>query len=62
MLALYNDCCLLTQFLKKKPGTFDYEENGRMTEGSLRTMRTENIISLFPVRKAALYHLCRRKK
>jgi len=29
------------------PGTFDYEENGRVTEGSWRAMSNENITSLF---------------
>ena len=36
------------------PGTFDYEENGRVTEGSWRAMCNENMTSLFPVRKNAL--------
>jgi len=33
------------------PGTFDYEENGRVVEGSWRAMSNENMTSLFPIRK-----------
>ena len=33
------------------PGIFDYEENGRVTEGSWRAMSNENMTSLFPIRK-----------
>ena len=36
------------------PGTIDYEENGRVTEGSWRAMSNENTTSLFPIRKIAL--------
>jgi hypothetical protein len=35
------------------PRSFDYEENGRVVEGSWRAMSSENMISLFPVRKIA---------
>jgi hypothetical protein len=35
------------------PGTFGYEENGRVTEGSWRAMSNENMNSLFPIRKIA---------
>ena len=35
------------------PGTFDYEENGRVIEGSWRAMSNENMISLFPIRNTA---------
>ena len=35
------------------PGTFGYEENGRMIEGSWRVMSNENMTSLFPIRKIA---------
>jgi hypothetical protein len=35
------------------PGTFDYEENGRVIEGSWRAMSNENMTSLFPIRKIA---------
>jgi len=31
------------------PGTFDYEENGRVIEGSWRDMNIENMTSLFPI-------------
>jgi hypothetical protein len=35
------------------PRTFDYEENGRVIEGSWRAMSNENMTSLFPIRKIA---------
>ena len=35
------------------PGTFDYEENGRVIEGSWKAMSNENVTSLFPIRKTA---------
>jgi hypothetical protein len=35
------------------PGTFDYEENGRVIEGSWRAMSNENMTSLFPITKIA---------
>jgi len=35
------------------PGTFDYEANGRVNEGSWKGMSNENVTSLFPVRKIA---------
>jgi hypothetical protein len=35
------------------PGTFDYEENGRVIEGSWRAMSNENTTSLFPIRRNA---------
>ena len=35
------------------PGTFDYEQNGRVIEGSWRAMSNENMTSLFPTRKIA---------
>jgi len=35
------------------PGTFDYEENGRVIEGSWRAMNNANMTSLFPIRKIA---------
>ena len=35
------------------PGSFDYEENGRVIEGSWRAMSNENMISLLPIRKIA---------
>jgi len=35
------------------PGTFDYEENGQVTEGSSRAMSNENTTSLFPIRNTA---------
>ena len=39
------------------PGTFDYEENGRVIEGSWRPMSNENMTSLLPIRKIALNQL-----
>jgi len=33
------------------PGTFDYEENIRVIEGSWRATSNENMTSLFPIRK-----------
>jgi len=35
------------------PGTFDYEENGRVIDGSWRAMSNKNMSSLFPIRKIA---------
>jgi hypothetical protein len=35
------------------PVQFDYEENGRVIEGSRRAMSNENMIFLFPIRKIA---------
>jgi len=35
------------------PGTFVYEENGRVIEGSWRAMSNENMTSLLPIRKTA---------
>jgi len=35
------------------PGTFDYEENSRVIEGSWRAMSNENMTSFFPIRKIA---------
>jgi hypothetical protein len=35
------------------PGTFDDEENGRVTEGSWTAMSNENMTSLLPIRKTA---------
>jgi len=35
------------------PGTFDYEENGRVIEGNWRAMSTENMTTLFPIKKTA---------
>jgi len=35
------------------PGTFDYEENGRVIEGGWRAMSNENMTSLFPILKTA---------
>ena len=35
------------------PGMFDYEENGRVIEGSWSAMSNENTTSLFPIRKIA---------
>jgi len=35
------------------PGTFDYEENGRVIEGSWRAMSNENMTSIFPIRNSA---------
>jgi hypothetical protein len=35
------------------PGTFDYEENGRVIEGSWRSMSNENMTSLSPIKKIA---------
>jgi hypothetical protein len=35
------------------PGTFNYEENGQVIEGSWRAMGNENMTSLFPIRKIA---------
>jgi hypothetical protein len=35
------------------PGTFDYEENGRVIEGRWRAMSNENVASLFRIRKTA---------
>jgi hypothetical protein len=47
----------LHNFLRRSnlyaPGTFGYEENGRVTEGSWRAMSNENMTSLFPIRKIA---------
>jgi hypothetical protein len=36
------------------PGTFDYEENDRVIEGSWRVMSNEYMTSIFPIRKIAL--------
>jgi len=36
------------------PGTFGYEENGRVIEGSWRAMSNDNMTSLFPARKPTL--------
>jgi len=44
---------LLAYTIYTPPGTFDYEENGRVTEGSWRAMSNENMASLFPIRKTA---------
>jgi len=35
------------------PSTFDYEENGRVIEGSWKAMSNENMTYLFPIRKIA---------
>jgi len=35
------------------PGTFDYEENGRVIEGSWRATSNENMTYLFPIRNIA---------
>jgi hypothetical protein len=35
------------------PDTFDYEESGRVTEGSWRAISNKNTTSLFPTRKIA---------
>jgi hypothetical protein len=35
------------------PGTFDYEENGQVIEGSWRAMGNDNMAYLFPIRKTA---------
>jgi hypothetical protein len=35
------------------PGTFDYEENGQVSEGSWRALGNENMASLFPIRNIA---------
>jgi hypothetical protein len=35
------------------PGTFDYEENSPVIEGSWKAMSNENMTSLFPIRKIA---------
>jgi len=35
------------------PRTSDYEENGRVIEGSWRATSNENMTSLFPIRKTA---------
>jgi len=35
------------------PGTFVYEENGRVIEGSWRAMSNENMTSVLPIRKIA---------
>ena len=35
------------------PGMLDYEENGRVIEGSWRAISNENTTSLFPIRKIA---------
>jgi hypothetical protein len=35
------------------PGKFDYEENGRVIEGSWRAMSNENMTSIFPIRNIA---------
>ena len=35
------------------PGTFDYEEKGRVIEGRWRAMSNENMNSLYPIRKIA---------
>jgi hypothetical protein len=35
------------------PGTFDYEENGQVIEGSWRARSNENTTSLFPIRTIA---------
>jgi len=52
----------LHNFLKKNPdsaaiytppGTFDYEESGRVIEDSWRAMSNKNTTSLFPIRKIA---------
>jgi hypothetical protein len=60
-LALMTFACLHS-FLRRSPdsaaiytlpGTFDFEENGRVFEGSLRALSNENT-SVFPIRKIAL--------
>jgi len=52
----------LHSFLRRSPdsaaiytptGKFDYEENGRVIEGSWRAMSNENVTSLCPIRKIA---------
>ena len=35
------------------PDMFDYEENGRVIEGSWRTTSNESMTCLFPIRKIA---------
>jgi hypothetical protein len=37
-------------------GTLNFEENGRVIEGSWRAMNNENITSLFPIRKICVNH------
>jgi hypothetical protein len=44
------------------PGTFDYEENGRVTEGSRRAMSNENTTSLFSIRKIARKQILKAKE
>jgi len=50
----------LYNFLRRGPdsaaictpsGTFNFEEKGRVIEGSWRAMSNENMTSLFPIRK-----------
>jgi len=58
LIVMTNAC--LHNFLRRStdlaaiytlPGTFDYEENGRVIEGSWRAMNNENMT--FPIRKTA---------
>jgi len=44
------------------PGTFDYEENGRVIEGSWRAISNENMTFLFPIRKIAPKPLLKAKE
>jgi hypothetical protein len=44
---------LISTAICTPPGTFDFEGNGRVTEGSWRAMSNENTTSLFPIRKSA---------
>jgi predicted RNase H-like nuclease len=44
------------------PGMFDYEENGRVIEGSFRAMSNENMTSLFPVRKTVYKPILKAKE
>jgi len=39
------------------PGRFDYEENGRVIEGSWRAMSNENMTSLFVLERLRVNHL-----
>jgi hypothetical protein len=61
----------LYNFLRRSPdsaavytatGTFDYEENGQVIEGSWKAMSNENITSLFPIRKIARKPLLKAKE
>jgi hypothetical protein len=69
--ATRKDCCLFTQFLKKKPrlrrnlysqARSCMKGNVRVIEGTLIAMSNDNMTSLFPSRKVARKPPWKRKK